>query len=192
MQDKSEKASPVNTKNGFVRNTLQTSTRKIYRNRKKPERKTQREGPKKTRFFRPDLPIRPITGFFRKNSGVEKSRNLPRPLSSEKRHRPTPSEHRKMTLHLAGGIFFAIFVKDRRRFGNCLLYTSSRANPCDCSRLSLFLEQAAWRSGMKNKFVRFMRSPLSLPFRENQTTDILCTRPVSSISSEIPTSANRR
>ena len=66
MQDKSEKASPVNTKNGFVRNTLQTSTRKIYRNRKKPERKTQREGPKKTRFFRPDLPIRPITGFFRK------------------------------------------------------------------------------------------------------------------------------
>lgn len=73
MQDKSEKASPVNTKNGFVRNTLQTSTRKIYRNRKKPERKTQREGPKKTRFFRPDLPIRPITGFFRKNSGVEKS-----------------------------------------------------------------------------------------------------------------------
>lgn len=118
MQDKSEKASPVNTKNGFVRNTLQTSTRKIYRNRKKPERKTQREGPKKTRFFRPDLPIRPITGFFRKNSGVEKSRNLPRPPLSEKRHRPTPSEHRKMTLHLAGGIFFAIFVKDRRRFGN--------------------------------------------------------------------------
>ena len=173
MQDKSEKASPVNTKNGFVRNTLQTSTRKIYRNRKKPERKTQREGPKKTRFFRPDLPIRPITGFFRKNSGVEKSRNLPRPPLSEKRHRPTPSEHRKMTLHLAGGIFFAIFVKYRRR-------------------LSLFLEQAAWRPGMKNKFVRFMRSSLSLPFRENQTTDILCTRPVSSISSEIPTSANRR
>lgn len=96
MQDKSEKASPVNTKNGFVRNTLQTSTRKIYRNRKKPERKTQREGPKKTRFFRPDLPIRPITGFFRKNSGVEKSRNLPRPPLSEKRHRPTPSEHRNM------------------------------------------------------------------------------------------------
>lgn len=111
MQDKSGKASPVNTKNGFVRNTLQTSTRKIYRNRKKPERKTQREGPKKTRFFRPDLPIRPITGFSRKNSGVEKSRNLPRPPPlSEKRHRPTPSEHRKMTLHLAGGIFFAIFV----------------------------------------------------------------------------------
>lgn len=96
MQDKSEKASPVNTKNGFVRNTLQTSTRKIYRNRKKPERKTQREGPKKTRFFRPDLPIRPITGFFRKNSGVEKSRNLPRPPLSEKRHRPTPSEHRNI------------------------------------------------------------------------------------------------
>lgn len=97
MQDKSGKASPVNTKNGFVRNTLQTSTRKIYRNRKKPERKTQREGPKKTRFFRPDLPIRPITGFSRKNSGVEKSRNLPRPPPlSEKRHRPTPSEHRNI------------------------------------------------------------------------------------------------
>ena len=106
MQDKSEKASPVNTKNGFVRNTLQTSTRKIYRNRKKPERKTQREGPKKTRFFRPDLPIRPITGFFRKNSGVEKSRNLPRPPLSEKRHRPTPSEHRKMTLPYGMPPFF--------------------------------------------------------------------------------------
>lgn len=79
MQDKSGKASPVNTKNGFVRNTLQTNTGKIYRNRKKPEKKTQREGPKKTRFFRPDLPIRPITGFFRKNNGVEKSRNLPHP-----------------------------------------------------------------------------------------------------------------
>ncbi|WP_418708727.1 hypothetical protein [Alistipes putredinis] len=57
-------------------------------------------------------------GLFPENSNGEKSRNLPRPLSSEKRHRPTPSEHRKMTLHLAGGIFFAIFVKDRRRFGN--------------------------------------------------------------------------
>lgn len=28
------------------------------------------------------------------------------------------ADYRKMTLHLAGGIFFAIFVKDRRRFGN--------------------------------------------------------------------------
>ena len=185
MQDKSEKASPVNTKNGFVRNTLQTSTRKIYRNRKKPERKTQREGPKKTRFFRPDLPIRPITGFFRKNSGVEKSRNLPRPLSSEKRHRPTPSEHRKMTLHLAGGIFFAIFVKDRRRFGNLSVQIRAIA-------LGFHYFWSRQHGGMKNKFVRFMRSSLSLPFRENQTTDILCTRPVSSISSEIPTSANRR
>lgn len=90
MQDKSEKASPVNTKNGFVRNTLQTSTRKIYRNRKKPERKTQREGPKKTRFFRPDLPIRPITGFFPGKTAVSKraatSLGPPYPKNATDRH----------------------------------------------------------------------------------------------------------
>ena len=48
-------------------------TGKIYRNRKKPERKAQREGPKKTRFFRPDLPIRPITGFFRKTATAKRA-----------------------------------------------------------------------------------------------------------------------
>lgn len=73
MQDKSGKISPVNMKNGLVWNALQTSTGKIYRNRKKPERETQREGPKKTRFFRPDLPIRPITGFFRKTATAKRA-----------------------------------------------------------------------------------------------------------------------
>ena len=55
-----------------------------------------------------------------------------------------------MTLHLAGGIFFAIFVKDRRRFGNLSVQIRAIA-----LGFHYFLEQAAWRPGMKNKFVRF-------------------------------------